>query len=79
MGPKHKYKANNTTVDLPVCTSINNIQEATARDSDLQEFKAYIMQGWPYKKEGVAQDIQRYWPIRHDLAMVDGVTIKASK
>ena len=57
-----------TAVDLPVCKSIQDIQEAKARDAHLQELKAYVMQGWQHKK--------RMWPIRHELAVIDGVAIK---
>ena len=38
----------NTTVDLQVCTTI---QEATAQDAHLQDLKAYIIDGWPHKKD----------------------------
>ena len=40
----------NTTMDLPVCTSIWDLKEATARDAHLQGSKAYILQGWLHKK-----------------------------
>ena len=38
-----------TAVDLPVCTSTQDIQEATARDAQLQELKVYIIKGWLHK------------------------------
>ena len=41
----------------------------------LQELKAYITQGWPHKKEDVAQEKQKYWQDRHELAMIDGVCL----
>ena len=28
------------------------------------------------KKEDVAQDIQKYWPIRHEFAMIDDIALK---
>ena len=59
----------NMTVDLPVCKSI---QKATAQDAHLQDLKASTIHGWPYKKD----DIQEYGPIRHELALIDGVAIK---
>ena len=40
-----------TAVDLPVCTSICDIQETTARDAYLQKLKAYIIKTWPHKKK----------------------------
>ena len=69
----------NTTVDLLVCTSIQNIQEVTAQDAHLQDLKAYIIHGWKYKKDGMAQDIQKYWPIRHELVMIDGEAEKGKR
>ena len=65
-----------TVVDLAKCTSICNIQEATAGDMHLQELKAYIIKDWSHKKEDVAQDIQKYWPIRHWLVMIDSMVVK---
>ena len=38
-----------TAVDLPVCTSIQDMQEMTASDACLQEIKAYVINGWPHK------------------------------
>ena len=64
-----------TAVDLPVCTSIHDIQEATTSDVHLQELNAYIIKGWLHKKD-VVQDLQQYWPIRHELALIDGMAIK---
>ena len=52
---------------LSECTSIQDKQEVT------QELKAYTIQGWLHKKEDVAQDIQKYLPIRHELAMIDSM------
>ena len=66
----------NTTGDLPVCTSIQDIKEAKTQDAHLQEFKAYVIHGQLHKKD-VAQVIQKYMPIRHELAMIDGVAVKS--
>ena len=66
----------NATVDLSVCISKQDIQEATAQDANLHGLKAYIIHGCLHKKDEVAQDIQKYWPIRHELAMIDGVAVK---
>ena len=38
-----------------------------------------IIQGWLHKKENMAQDIQKYWPIRQELAVIDGVDIKGKQ
>ena len=50
----------NTLVDLPVCTSTHDIQEAAAKDAHLQQFKAYFIQGWPHKKGDM---VKTYWDI----------------
>ena len=63
-------------MDQLVCASICIIQEATALDKHLQDLKAYIIKGWPHKKEDVARNIQKYWPIRCKLAIKDGVAMK---
>ena len=65
-------------MDLPVCTSIPDIQEVTATVAHLEELKPYIIKGWPHKKD-VAQDIQKYWPIRHELPMIESVNIKGKQ
>ena len=41
--------ANSTSVNILVCTSIEDIQAATHEDSDLQKVKSYIIQGWSHK------------------------------
>ena len=61
---------------LPVCTLICNIKEVTMRDAHPEELKAYIIKGWSHKNEDVAQDIQKYWPIGHELSMIDCVAVK---
>ena len=40
-----------TSVNILVCTSIEDIQAATQEDTDLQKLKSYITQGWPHKKD----------------------------
>ena len=38
--------------------------------------KGIYHKGLAYKTEDVVLDIQKYWPMRHELAMIDGVAIK---
>ena len=66
-------------LDLPLFTSICDIQEVTARETHLQKLKAYIIKGLPHIKENVAPDIEKYWPTRHELAMKDGMAIKGTR
>ena len=68
-----------TSVNILVCTSIGDIHKrhmATPQDIDLQRLKSYIIQGWPQNKDEVEQGMQRYWQIRHDLAMIDCIATK---
>ena len=66
-----------TVVVLPVCISARDIQEA--RDTYLQELKAYIINDWPHKKEDVTHNIQKYLAISPELAMIDGVAVKGKQ
>ena len=36
---------------MPVYTSIEDINVATQQNAHLQELKAYVIKGWPQKKE----------------------------
>ena len=38
------------TTNLPMCTSIQDIQEATSQDAHLQDLNIYITHGWLHKK-----------------------------
>ena len=70
-GMRVNVNAIRTSVNIPVCTSIQEIQAPTHEDAYLQELKAYIIQGWSYKKEEVDHSTKQYWPIRHELAVID--------
>ena len=65
--------------DIVICTFIEDIMAATSQDADLQLLRRYIIRGWPFTKDEVKPTIQRYWPIRHDLAMIDGAAIKVKQ
>ena len=56
-GMKINMNANITSLNIPVCISIQDIQNPIHEDAHLQELKAYIIQGLPQKKEDVAQAI----------------------
>ena len=36
----------------------------------------YIIRGWPQNKDDLEPTLDRYWPIRHDLAMIIGIAMK---
>ena len=48
-------------------TSIGNIQEMIARDAHWKELKH------------VSPGIKKYWPIIHELTMIDGMTLKGKE
>ena len=41
----------------------------------MQKLNAYIIQGWPNKKE-VEHSMRHYWPPRSELAITDGTIMK---
>ena len=65
-----------TAVDISVCTSIEDIGAATSEDAGLKMLKAHITRGWPWNKDELEPNLGGYWPLRHDLAMIIGVTMK---
>ena len=46
-----------TSVSIPVCISMEDIQVATQWDTNLQMLKSYIIQGWLDRKDEVEQSI----------------------
>ena len=65
-----------TAVDVPVCTLIEDIRAAMKEDAELQILQAHIIKGWPQNKDETESNVGGFWPIRHDLAMVNGVAMK---
>ena len=68
-----------TSVDIPTCTSLEDMQAATSKDAALQRLKSYIIQGLPHYREKVQHGMQKYWPIRHELAMIDNIALKGNQ
>ena len=68
-----------TSVNMPVCTSMEVIQVAAHEDAHLQKLRSYIIQGWPHKKDQLEQEMRCYWPIGSELAMTDATAIKGKK
>ena len=68
--------ATSTAVNIQVCTSIEDTQEATQEDTHLQGLKSHIIHGWPHKKDELEHIIPHYWPLRCELAMIDDITMK---
>ena len=43
---------------------------------ELQMIWRYIISGWPTTREEVEPRVERYWPIRYELAMIEGIVMK---
>ena len=65
-----------TSMDVPECMSIQQIQQATAEDEHLQWLKCFIIAGWPESKDQQHQDIRPYWSFRDDMAVIDRIIMK---
>ena len=46
-----------TNTNIPVCIIIQQLQQATSQDDNLQQLKDYITRGWPENKDLIPQDI----------------------
>ena len=64
---------------MPIGTSIEDIQVATQEDTHLEKLQTYIIQDWLHKEEEVEHSISQYWPLRNEMAMIDGITMKCKK
>ena len=44
-------------------------------DLELQMLKRDIIRELPHTKEGLKPGLEKYWPIGHEVAMIDGIAI----
>ena len=65
-----------SSVDMPECISIEEIQQALLQDVHLQQLKTFIIAGWPHTKDKMHTDIRPHWPYRDELAVIDGIILK---
>ena len=65
-----------SSVDIPECISIEEIQHASSQDVHLQQLKTFIMAGWPHTKDELHTNIRPYWLYRDKLVVIDGVILK---
>ena len=47
-------------------------------DVKLQILKTYINRRWLCTINEVEPGVDRYWPIRHDITMTDGIAMKGN-
>ena len=66
-----------SAVDILICMSKEDIRATTNEDTELQVLNSYIIRGWPHAKDEVDPSVERYWPIMHELAMIDCVVMKS--
>ena len=65
-----------SSVDMPECISIEEIQQASLQDVHLQQLNTFIIAGWPYTKDELYTNIRPYWLYRDELAVIYGVILK---
>ena len=65
----------NTTVDITICTSIGDITATTEEGVELQMLKRYIIKWWSHTKDRVEPGLEKYWEVRHELALSDGIAM----
>ena len=75
--PKHKYQCDRY-ISGPVSVYINMWHTSSAiKRCACERAKDIYHKGLATQKEAMAQDIQKYWPMRHELAMIDDIAVKA--
>ena len=62
------------SVNMPVCTSTEDIQLTIDDDVHLQKLRSYIIHGLPYKKDKLEHSRTYYWSIRSGLTMIYDIT-----
>ena len=53
-----------SSVDMPECISIEEIQHVLSQDVHLQQLKTFIIAGWPHTKDELHTDIRPYWAVQ---------------
>ena len=65
-----------SSVDIPECISIEEIQHLPLQDIHLQQLKTFIITVWPRTKDELHTKIRPYWSYRDELAVINGVILK---
>ncbi|KAI8487979.1 hypothetical protein Bbelb_344270 [Branchiostoma belcheri] len=60
-------------------TKLEQIQEETSKDEELQTLAQTITRGWPEKRSEVQPLIREYWTIRDDISIENGVLLAGSR
>ena len=64
-----------TTMHMPECVSMAEIQEASSLNNHLQQLKGIIITGWPDSRDELHMDLQPYWSCRDELVVIDGIIL----
>ena len=64
-----------TATGILVCTSIEEIRNVRSIDAELQMLQIHIIRGWLQNKDNFVPSLGRYWSMRLDLPVIDGVAI----
>ena len=62
-------------IDIPVCTSVEEMRNAMSIDAEPQMLQTYILRDWPQNKDNLEPMLSRYWSIRHELALIDSLAM----
>ena len=49
---------------------------SSERHVELQMHRRYIIRGWPHMREALEPGAEKYWLIRHEFTMTDGIKMK---
>ena len=75
---------NGETIDLDVRVDLvkfstdrlNNIRDATKRDSTLNQLSEIITTGWPESIKEIPNPVRAYWSYRDELSIDNGIVLK---
>ena len=65
-----------TTTNIPVNMTIQDLQQAMSQDEHLQQLKEHIIRSWPENGDQIPQSKRTSWTFQDDMAVIDWVTLK---
>ena len=74
---KQRQKIPGMQLNVYVIQTTTNILDCMIIQANhLQQLRDYIIRGLPENKDLITQDLQTYWTLRDDMAVIDGVILK---
>ena len=58
---------------------LSEIKQETAKDPTLQTLKNVILRGWPENSSSVPKEVSKYFNVRDELAIQDGIIFKGQR